>query len=195
MRRSQSPASNYCIASGRDSSDWDVWAFRAKLRLRSGMRCSGLEVSTAQRESVLLVTAICTRANRTNSLITAAMRRSCGSAMPALSKAPAMRGSRCGARAVTDRADDNRGDVLRVLAIDVGVRQGVGQEESVGHLSLSDASDTSILSRPWRPQRVRRYGGGHCRPEPPVVMPAGVVGEFGLGRRMWQGKRPVLQSV
>ena len=39
-----------------------VWAFRAKLRLRSGTPRLGLEVSTAQKGSVLLVTAICTRA-------------------------------------------------------------------------------------------------------------------------------------
>src|SRR5262249_48595615 len=49
MRRSRSPASSYSTASGRDSSDWDVWAFKAKLRLRSEMWCLGLEVSAAQR--------------------------------------------------------------------------------------------------------------------------------------------------
>src|SRR5262249_62255876 len=49
MRRSRSPASSYCIASGRDSSHWDVWAFKASLRLRFGTRCLGLEVSTAAK--------------------------------------------------------------------------------------------------------------------------------------------------
>src|ERR1700730_13380728 len=48
MRRSRSPASSYCNASARDSSHWDVWAFRAKLRLKSGMPCLGLEFSMAQ---------------------------------------------------------------------------------------------------------------------------------------------------
>src|ERR1700730_18228426 len=48
MRRSRSPASSYCTASARDSSHWDVWAFRAKLRLKSGMPCLGLEFSMAQ---------------------------------------------------------------------------------------------------------------------------------------------------
>src|SRR6267142_3707087 len=65
MRRSRSLASSYCSASARDNSDWDVWAFRAKLRRRSGTRCLGLEVSTVKREAFLLVTAICTRAPRT----------------------------------------------------------------------------------------------------------------------------------
>src|SRR5215470_5820352 len=49
MRRSRKPASSYCIASGRDSSHWDVWAFKASLRLRFGTRCLGLEVSTAAK--------------------------------------------------------------------------------------------------------------------------------------------------
>src|SRR5260370_20717096 len=62
MRRSRSLASSYCSASARDNSDWDVWAFKAKLRRRSGTRCLGLEVSTVKREACLLVTAICTRA-------------------------------------------------------------------------------------------------------------------------------------
>src|SRR5260370_9624468 len=62
MRRSRSLASSYCSASARDNSDWDVWAFKAKLRRRSGTRCLGLEVSTVKREAFLLVTAICTRA-------------------------------------------------------------------------------------------------------------------------------------
>src|SRR6267142_5548721 len=52
MRRSRSPASSYCTASGRDSSDWDVWAFRAKLHLRSGTPCLVLEFSMAQTGSV-----------------------------------------------------------------------------------------------------------------------------------------------
>jgi hypothetical protein len=51
MRRLRSPASSYCTVSGRDSSDWDVWAFKAKLRLTSGMPCWGLEVSTARTEA------------------------------------------------------------------------------------------------------------------------------------------------
>src|SRR5215471_15524632 len=63
MRRSRSPALSYCTASGRDSSDWDVWAVKAGLRLRFGTRYLGLEVSTAARGSVFLfVAAICTRA-------------------------------------------------------------------------------------------------------------------------------------
>jgi hypothetical protein len=52
----------YCIASGRDSSDWVVWTFKASPRLRSGTPCLGPEVSKVQREPFLLVTAICTRA-------------------------------------------------------------------------------------------------------------------------------------
>src|SRR5882724_7889978 len=52
MRRSRSPASSYCTASGRDGSDWDVWAFRAKLHLRSGTPCLVLEFSMAQTGSV-----------------------------------------------------------------------------------------------------------------------------------------------
>src|SRR6202047_2514650 len=62
MPRSPSPASSCCTVSGRDSSDWDVWAFRVKPRLRSGMPCLGLEFSMAQTGRFLLVTAICTRA-------------------------------------------------------------------------------------------------------------------------------------
>src|SRR5260221_8960019 len=49
MRRSRSPASSCCIASARDSSDWDVWAFKAELRLQSGTRCLGLDVCAAQQ--------------------------------------------------------------------------------------------------------------------------------------------------
>src|SRR5712664_2627069 len=49
MRRSRSPASSYCSASGRDNSDWDVWAFKVKLRLRSGTPYLALEVSAAQK--------------------------------------------------------------------------------------------------------------------------------------------------
>src|SRR6266446_527440 len=49
MRRSQSPASSCCTASGRDSSDWDVWAFKVELRLQSGTRCLGPEVCTAKQ--------------------------------------------------------------------------------------------------------------------------------------------------
>src|SRR5882762_4451358 len=45
----RSPASSYCIASERDSSDWDVLAFKASLRLRSGTPCLGLEVSKVQK--------------------------------------------------------------------------------------------------------------------------------------------------
>ena len=56
------PVSSYCTASGGDSSDWDVRAFKAKLRLRSRTPFLALEVSTAQKGSVLLVTAICTKA-------------------------------------------------------------------------------------------------------------------------------------
>src|SRR6476620_2666377 len=63
MRRSRSPVSSYCTASGKDSSDWDVWAFRVKPRLRSGMSCLGLEFSMAQTGRLLLVTAMCTRAH------------------------------------------------------------------------------------------------------------------------------------
>src|SRR6266404_8159761 len=48
MRRSRSPASSCCTASGRDSSDWDVWAFKAPLHLQSGTRCFGPEVCTAK---------------------------------------------------------------------------------------------------------------------------------------------------
>jgi hypothetical protein len=33
----------------RDSSDWDVWAFKAKLHLQSGTRCFGPEVCTAKQ--------------------------------------------------------------------------------------------------------------------------------------------------
>ena len=33
----------------KGNSDWDVWAFRAKLRLRSGTPCLGLEFSMARR--------------------------------------------------------------------------------------------------------------------------------------------------
>src|ERR1700737_2006260 len=62
MPRTPSPASSCCTVSGRDSSDWDVWAFRVKPRLRSGMPCLGLEFSMAQTGRFLLVTAICTRA-------------------------------------------------------------------------------------------------------------------------------------
>ena len=62
MRQSRSPASSYCIASGRDSSDWDVWAFRVKPRLKSGMPYLGLEFSTAQTGRLFLGTAICTKA-------------------------------------------------------------------------------------------------------------------------------------
>src|SRR6267143_3854203 len=51
MRRSRSPASSYCSASGRDNSDWDVWAFKVKLRLRSGTPYLALEVSAAQKGS------------------------------------------------------------------------------------------------------------------------------------------------
>src|ERR1700738_3170764 len=40
-----------CTASGGDSSDWDVRAFKAKLRLRSGTPFLALEVSTAQKGS------------------------------------------------------------------------------------------------------------------------------------------------
>ena len=56
------PVSSYCTASGGDSSDWDVRAFKAKLRLRSRTPFLALEVSTAQKGSVLLVTAIWTKA-------------------------------------------------------------------------------------------------------------------------------------
>src|SRR6267154_1763850 len=48
MPRSRSPASSYCTASARDRSDWDVWAFKAKLHLQSGTRCFGPEVCTAK---------------------------------------------------------------------------------------------------------------------------------------------------
>src|SRR5467141_2184369 len=51
MRRSRSPASSYCSASGRDNSDWDVWAFKVKLRLRSGTPYLALEVSAVQKGS------------------------------------------------------------------------------------------------------------------------------------------------
>src|SRR3984893_17010889 len=64
MRRSRSPASSYCTASARDSSHWDVWAFRVKPRLKSGMPCLGLEFSMAQTGAFFLVTAICTKAGR-----------------------------------------------------------------------------------------------------------------------------------
>src|ERR1700680_5234340 len=53
MRRSRSPASSCCTASGRDSSDWDVWAFKAELHLQSGMRCFRPEVCTAKQQGVL----------------------------------------------------------------------------------------------------------------------------------------------
>ena len=43
------PASSYYTASARDSSDWDVWAFKAKLHLQSGTRCFGPEVCTAKQ--------------------------------------------------------------------------------------------------------------------------------------------------
>src|ERR1700730_12949636 len=62
MRRSRSPASSYCTASGRDSSDWDVWAFKAELRLRFGTPCWGLEFFMAQQGKRFALTAICTRA-------------------------------------------------------------------------------------------------------------------------------------
>jgi hypothetical protein len=52
MRRSRSPASSLCSASGRDSLDWEGWAFKAKLRLRSGTPCWGLELFTVQKGSV-----------------------------------------------------------------------------------------------------------------------------------------------
>src|ERR1700730_668612 len=55
MRRSRSLVSSYCTASGRDSSDWDVWLFRAKPRLRSGTPCLGLEFSMARTAASLLV--------------------------------------------------------------------------------------------------------------------------------------------
>jgi hypothetical protein len=48
IKRIRAPASSYCTASGRDSSDWNVWGSGAKLRLRSGTPCLRLEVSTAQ---------------------------------------------------------------------------------------------------------------------------------------------------
>src|ERR1700680_3944468 len=53
MRRSRSPASSCCTASGRDSSDWDVWAFKAKLHPQSGTRCFRPEVCTAKQQGVL----------------------------------------------------------------------------------------------------------------------------------------------
>ena len=37
----------HCIA--RDSSDCDVWGFKAELCLQSGTRCSGPELCTAQQ--------------------------------------------------------------------------------------------------------------------------------------------------
>jgi hypothetical protein len=50
--QSRSPASSYCIASGRDSSDWVVWTFKASPRLRSGTPCLGPEVSKVQKGTV-----------------------------------------------------------------------------------------------------------------------------------------------
>ena len=47
MRRSRSPASSCCIAFGRDSSDWDVSAFKIELLLQSGTRCFGPEFRAA----------------------------------------------------------------------------------------------------------------------------------------------------
>src|SRR6516164_7442362 len=47
MRRSRSPASSCCIAFGRDSSDWDVSAFKIELHLQSGTRCFGPEFRAA----------------------------------------------------------------------------------------------------------------------------------------------------
>src|SRR5712671_3452417 len=48
MQRSLSPASSCCTASERDSSDWEVWAFKAELHLRSGERCLRTEVCAAK---------------------------------------------------------------------------------------------------------------------------------------------------
>src|SRR6516164_5787945 len=47
MRRSRSPASSCCIAFGRDSSDWDVSAFKIELHLQSGTSCFGPEFRAA----------------------------------------------------------------------------------------------------------------------------------------------------
>src|SRR6516225_5331576 len=47
MRRSRSPASSCCIAFGRDSSDWDVSAFKIELHLQSGTRCFGPDFCAA----------------------------------------------------------------------------------------------------------------------------------------------------
>jgi hypothetical protein len=82
MRRSRSPASSYCNASERDSSHWDVWAFRVKPRLRSGMPCLGLEFSTAQKGPSLLVTAICTKAGSANSRLSVFRRARVPSSSP-----------------------------------------------------------------------------------------------------------------
>src|SRR5712675_1978406 len=53
MRRSRSPASSCYTASARDSSHWDVWAFKAELHLQSGTRCFRPEVCTAKQQGVL----------------------------------------------------------------------------------------------------------------------------------------------
>src|SRR5262249_43376961 len=57
MRRSRSPASSNCTASRRDSSDWDVSAFKASRRLRSGTPCWDLRSPQRKSEAFLLVTA------------------------------------------------------------------------------------------------------------------------------------------
>ena len=61
MRRSRWPASSWCTESARNSSGYDVLAFKAKLRLQSGTQCSGPEGGTAQQGTVVLVLPICTR--------------------------------------------------------------------------------------------------------------------------------------
>ena len=45
------PVSSYCTASGGDSSDWDVRAFKAKLRLRSGTPFWRLKSPRRKREA------------------------------------------------------------------------------------------------------------------------------------------------
>jgi hypothetical protein len=48
MQKLRSLASSCCSASGRNSSDWDVWASKAELHLRSGTQCFGPEVCMAK---------------------------------------------------------------------------------------------------------------------------------------------------
>src|SRR6201987_2358551 len=66
MQRSRSPASSYCTAFERDSSNCEVSAFKIKLHLQSGTQCFEPEPALRSKDC-LLVLVICTRAGKSTS--------------------------------------------------------------------------------------------------------------------------------